>query len=660
MTKSNKDGLPHLEYKIENMLDELIKTDEDIENNAMRSSLKFSEDNSSSEEEKVDEELFEKDFFSNSYSQNEEQNQQNKMNNFQNQIFAPILSQNNVNKQITQPINNYSYNNSPFIFNHLFTPPIYNKNHYNPPLFGISNNMNKNINNINMNNNMNNNMNQNMNNNINMNINMNSNMNNINLNNNMNNINMNNINKINIINQKNCEILNSTNSFSTNYEKNGKQIDSNIFDINFSSSSIFNDNINNNQKDNKKNNSLMNYGYNNSNNSFYNESNKYIFKRNKKYHHSYYAGDKICFNISNNSSNYNFKNNISFNRNVELEILLIEVNKILNKIEKIDQICYNKLKGKFEQIIRTHKGSRIFQNYLKNTHTDILHQIFLELKNKLSELLKDNYANYFCKRFFDSLNQKDRIDYLTTIQNDLNSLAIDITATYPIQGIIEQLGSKAEKKIIYLGIKESISNFSYNVYGAHVLEKILSYFEDEFIKEIIDFVYNNFIDLSYHINGICVVKKLILMTHKKDLHKKLKKIIYDNALNLIVHQYGNYVIQVIVENWDDNDLEDIINIYKDKYIYLSKQKYSSNVIERIIEKNQKNLDYFINEICIDNNLSEVMRNNYGNYVVQKAVKLSSGKNQERLIKDIMKNINKIEDKKIIGKWKMIISSSKSF
>ena len=39
----NKAGLPHLELKIENMLDELIKTDEDIENNIMRNSLKFSE-----------------------------------------------------------------------------------------------------------------------------------------------------------------------------------------------------------------------------------------------------------------------------------------------------------------------------------------------------------------------------------------------------------------------------------------------------------------------------------------------------------------------------------------------------------------------------------------------------------------------------------------
>jgi hypothetical protein len=455
------------------------------------------------------------------------------------------------------------------------------------------------------------------------------------------------MNNSNSINNKNYEILNSTNSSSTNYEKNGN--------ITCSSSSIFNDN---NLKDINQNISSINYDYNNINKSFYNENSKFIFNRNKKYHNSYYAGDKICFNRKNINLNYNYKNNTPFNTNVELEILLIEVNKILNKIEKIDQICYNKLKGKFEQIVRTHKGSRIFQNYLKNTHTDILHQIFLELKNKLTDLLRDNYANYFCKRFFDSLNQKDRIDYLTVIQNDLNSLAIDMTATYPIQGIIEHLGSKAEKKIIYLGIKDSINYFCYNVYGTHVLEKILSYFEDEFLKEIIEFVYSNFIDLSYHINGICVVKKLLLMTHKKELHQKLKKKIYENALNLIVHQYGNYVIQVIVENWDDNELEDIIKLYKDKYIYLSKQKYSSNVIERIIEKNKDNLEFYINEICKDNNLSEVMQNNYGNYVIQKAVKLSSGKSQERLIKDIVKNIHKLEDKKIINKWKMIISSSK--
>jgi len=261
---------------------------------------------------------------------------------------------------------------------------------------------------------------------------------------------------------------------------------------------------------------------------------------------------------------------------------------------------------------------------------------------------------------FNCLNQKDRIEFLSIIQNDLNILAIDFIATYPIQGIIEQLGSKAEKTIIYLGIKNYIPIFCYNVYGTHILEKMLSYFEEEFTLEIIDFVYNNFIDLAYHINGICIVKKLLLMTHKKELHQKLKKIIIENALNLIIHQYGNYVIQVIFENWDDIELEEILNQYKNKYIILSKQKYSSNAIERIIEKNNNNLEFYINEICSENNIIELMINNYGNYVVQKAIKLSSGESQERLIQEIIKNLCKLEDRKIINKWRTIISSKSSF
>ena len=209
------------------------------------------------------------------------------------------------------------------------------------------------------------------------------------------------------------------------------------------------------------------------------------------------------------------------------------------------------------------------------------------------------------------------------------------------------MGSNAEKSIIYFGIKEYISIFCYNIYGTHVLEKMLSYFEDKFIQEIIDFIYNNFMDLVYHLNGICIVKKLILITHKKELHEKLKKKIYDNTLNLIVHQYENYVIQIIMENWEDDELEDIINLCKDKYVFFSNQNKYGRKNHR---KNFfKNLEYYKNLICCENNLSDVIRNKNRNYVIQKALKLSSGKFQEKLIKEIIKNLDKLEDKKIINK-----------
>ena len=69
MSENNKEDISHFGIKIENMLDELIKSDDELDNNQMRNSLKFSEDNSLSEEEKENAgELFNTDIFSNIFS----------------------------------------------------------------------------------------------------------------------------------------------------------------------------------------------------------------------------------------------------------------------------------------------------------------------------------------------------------------------------------------------------------------------------------------------------------------------------------------------------------------------------------------------------------------------------------------------------------------
>jgi len=49
-----------------------------------------------------------------------------------------------------------------------------------------------------------------------------------------------------------------------------------------------------------------------------------------------------------------------------------------------------------------------------------------------------------------------------------------------------------------------------------------------------------------------------------------------------------------------------------------------------------------------------MKNNYGNYVVQKALKISLGGSKLKLIISILKNFEKIGDKKLMSKWKNII------
>ena len=190
-------------------------------------------------------------------------------------------------------------------------------------------------------------------------------------------------------------------------------------------------------------------------------------------------------------------------------------------------------------------------------------------------------------------------------------------------------------------------------FGSHVLEKLLTCFEEEYISFIYDYIYDNFLTLANNNNGICVVKKIVSLTHKKNLHDKIKIIIKENAMQFIQHPFANFVIQVVIECWPD--YKDILYLFDKKYYSLSLEKYASNVVERCIEKDEGILNNYIDEIINSNHIYEVMKSNYGNYVIQKAIKLSKGESKNKLIFNASKDVNKLNDSKLIIKWKSILS-----
>ena len=355
-------------------------------------------------------------------------------------------------------------------------------------------------------------------------------------------------------------------------------------------------------------------------------------------------------NINNNSNNINISNNANININ---DNLVYELKHLLERTGKIDFNIYNLIKGKFLLIIKNHKGSKFFQKYLKSTHSEeIIHLLFMELSLNLEELIIDPYANYFCKKFFTCLNQKDRIDFLKGIEKSLIKLSSDSIGTYPIQSIIENLNTKVEKMIIISAIKDRYKELIYDPYGCHVLEKILVCFEDEYVMFIYSYIFENFLYLANNNIGICIIKKILTFTNKKKIHERLKNIVKENALYLIQQSYGNFVIQVIVECW--TDYKDIINLFKGQFFNLSLEKYASNVIERCIEKSEEILNDYIDEIINSNCIYEVMKSNYGNYVIQKTIKLAKGEYKNKFVFTAAKEINKLNDNKLIQKWKSLL------
>jgi hypothetical protein len=104
-----------------------------------------------------------------------------------------------------------------------------------------------------------------------------------------------------------------------------------------------------------------------------------------------------------------------------------------------------------------------------------------------------------------------------------------------------------EKEIIISAIKDHVYELSMDTYGTHVLEKILASFEEDLTGFLCDYVDVNFISLANHSNGLCIVKKVLMMNHKQELHEKLKKYLIDNAMGLVQNPYGNYALQVTID-----------------------------------------------------------------------------------------------------------------
>jgi hypothetical protein len=52
----------------------------------------------------------------------------------------------------------------------------------------------------------------------------------------------------------------------------------------------------------------------------------------------------------------------------------------------------------------------------------------------------------------------------------------------------------------------------------------------------------------------------------------------------------------------------------------------------------------------------MIKNSFGNYVIQKGLKVENEKNSQKLLVAVKKNIEFLNDKKIIKKWKNILNN----
>ncbi|KAF7699651.1 Pumilio like protein 2 [Cucumispora dikerogammari] len=323
---------------------------------------------------------------------------------------------------------------------------------------------------------------------------------------------------------------------------------------------------------------------------------------------------------------------------------LIEISKKM----LMDQICSKNLQNFLDILITKSKieservNLKIYNYYLQSSNTLNKYQkeIFWFanlLKPNLMELTNDPYGNYVIQKLLE-------VKYLheffidTLFKNNIVELS---KKPYSCRVVQKAIIHFENSNFIFLELFSSINNLVTIQSSNHVIQKmidkVIETSDNKILIKLIIYIIRNLIYLSNDKYGCRILQKMLDILKNQDLkliffNQKISKLlktfsyyILQNIEKLSTDQYGNYVIQHAL-SLELNIKDTIIKYMLTDIIKYSKQKFASNIIEKIIQaKEIKYMPLLKSKFleCIDGKpcIYILAKDKYGNYVIQQFYKI---------------------------------------
>ena len=288
-------------------------------------------------------------------------------------------------------------------------------------------------------------------------------------------------------------------------------------------------------------------------------------------------------------------------------------------------------------------------------------EFYQNIKPFLIEIIEHQFGNYVIQKFLDVLIlQENKIIFkniFVDIKEKLFSICIHNYGTRVIQKSLEKLEngkySKIETDELNLVFQYLIENHLYELCydknGNHVYQKLLRIFPKENNKN--NFLFDSLIKISYQVSIIQQGATLlgVAFDNSNETQKeKLCDAIIEKIGDLIIDKYGNYTIQTVFKLYNEKVNEKLFKYIDDNIFRLSKEKFSSNVIDKCILENSEKSHKLIDNMIKKNIIKDMIVDKFGNYVVQKAMSISDRNTCEKIAEQIKPKLGELQ-KTNIGK-----------
>ena len=197
------------------------------------------------------------------------------------------------------------------------------------------------------------------------------------------------------------------------------------------------------------------------------------------------------------------------------------------------------------------KSTKILQKCLSGASKEIIDKILEELSGNFRTIIRNKNGNYFCTDLLKVCNKEQRLKILKELSPTISQDCTNEFGTHPIQKIIELSSKEEEFKLLLCSFNnmDNILMASLNQNGAFVIQKLIVHIPEKFRMDF-NFIFVKFVSiLSRDMYGVCTVKKFIGYTQNELIVKQILNSILSNFVDISGSQYGNYLIQYLLEKW---------------------------------------------------------------------------------------------------------------
>lgn len=284
------------------------------------------------------------------------------------------------------------------------------------------------------------------------------------------------------------------------------------------------------------------------------------------------------------------------------------------------------LEGRIFSVAKDQHGCRFLQRKLDEAKPDDVEKIFQEIKEHVVQLMTDPFGNYLVQKLLDACNEVHRTAILEAVtkNDDLISISLNMHGTRAVQKLIETLQTPDQISMLISCLKRGVVTLIKDLNGNHVVQRCLQRLKNEDNQFIFDAAASHCVEIASHRHGCCVLQRCVDFASGVQQHQLVAEIA-TNSLALSQDQYGNYVVQYILELGLPWASVEVISRLEGSFAHLAMQKFSSNVVEKCLKvATEENKAIIAKELVSSSGLGQLLQDPYANYVIQSALQVAKG------------------------------------